>query len=250
MRHHVFAIVAVRAWTELLSEWIHRIPGFEMVGTATDATAALGDLARIESPVDIVVIEVSTRLALESAAALRRCDPPRKLIAVALDDDPGQAMAWASAGAAGLVGRNASVDQLCHALVNVSRGAAHCSDEISGALLRGIEANGGRRGGGRSSCLTEREQEVARLLAHGLTNKEIADHLHISPGTVKSHVHNVICKLGVRRRAYVARKLGHGADEPRIRESAPARAGHMGATEAGRYSTGAALEGLPTRHPS
>lgn len=251
MRHHVFAIVAVRAWTELLSEWILRIPGFELVGTATDATAALGDLARIDLPVDIVVIEVSTRLALESAPALRRADPPRKLIAVALEDDPGQAMAWASAGAAGLVGRNASVDQLCSALINVSRGAAHCSDEISGALLRGIEANGGRRTGGQGHCLTEREQEVAWLLAHGLTNREIADHLHISPGTVKSHVHNVICKLGVRRRAYVARKLGNGtAAESRIRESAPARAGHMGAAEAGWCSTGAALEGWPTHHPS
>ncbi|MGV0814689.1 response regulator transcription factor [Mycolicibacterium boenickei] len=253
MRHHVFAIVAVRAWTELLSEWIARIPGFELVGTASDATAALGDLTRIQAAVDIVVIDVSTRLALESASALRRADPPRKLIAVALDGDPGQAMAWASAGAAGLVGRDASVDQLCHALVNVSHGVAHCSDEISGALLRGVGANGGRRSGAHSHCLTDREQEVAWLMTHGLTNKEIADRLHISAGTVKSHVHNVICKLGVQRRAYVARKLGHGgatAADPRLREFVlPPQAGHTGAAEAGSCSTGAAAEGWPIRHP-
>lgn len=246
MRHHVFAIVAVKAWTELLAEWILRIPGFELAGTASDAEAALEGLARIECPVDIVVIEVSTRLALESASALLRADPPRKLIAVALDDDPGQAIAWASAGAAGLVGRNASVEELCQALVNVSRGAAHCSDEISGALLRGIGANGNRRAGGHGHSLTEREHEVAWLMAHGLTNKEIADHLHISPGTVKSHVHNVICKLGVQRRGYVARKLGSGGGPP----ITALRAGRRGAAEAGWCSTGAAVEGWPTRHPS
>lgn len=248
MRHNVFAIVAVRAWTELLSQWIRGIPGFELVGTASDATTALGDLARIDLPVDIVVIDVGTRLALESASALRRADPPRKLIALALDDDPGQAMAWAGAGAAGLLGCNASVDQLCHALVNVSRGAAHCCDEISGALLRGVGANGGRRTGGQGHCLTEREQEVAWLMTHGLTNKEIADHLHISAGTVKSHVHNVICKLGVQRRAYVARKLGNAGGAP-LRECLPPQAGHTGAAEAGWCSTGAAAEVRPIRHP-
>ncbi|MBU9765513.1 response regulator transcription factor [Mycobacterium sp. TNTM28] len=248
MRHHVFAIVAVRAWAELLGDWMRGIPGFEMAGTAADAATALVELARIDSPVDIVMIEVSTRLALESVAALRRADPPRKLIAVALDDDPGEAMAWASVGAAGLLGRNASAEQLGHALVNVARGAVHCSDEISGALLRGIGANGGRSAADAHNGLTDREQEVARLLAHGLTNKEIADHLHISPGTVKSHVHNVICKLGVRRRAYVARKLGHAGAAVRVRESAPA--GHTGAAEAGWCSTGAAGEGQLTRHLS
>jgi DNA-binding CsgD family transcriptional regulator len=79
---------------------------------------------------------------------------------------------------------------------------------VSTALLRGIgSTNGGSRRTRNATPLTGREEEVASLVAGGFTNKEIAARLHIAPGTVKSHVHNVIRKLGVARRAHVARKL-------------------------------------------
>lgn len=70
-----------------------------------------------------------------------------------------------------------------------------------------------KRGGSftPSTSLTTREREVAVLLADGLTNKEIASHMQIEPGTVKSHVHNVIRKFGVRRRAQVVARIRDGA---------------------------------------
>jgi DNA-binding NarL/FixJ family response regulator len=69
-----------------------------------------------------------------------------------------------------------------------------------------------RRPGGRDSDegLTEREQDVLRLLAEGLTDREIADVFRISPRTVESHVSSILRKFGLRNRAEAARRYHQG----------------------------------------
>lgn len=213
MRQRVF-IVALRAWAQLLARRIERLPDFEVVGSATDGAVALGQLERLAPPGCIVVIDATTRLALQTTSALQRAHPTTSVVVVGLDGDPGQAIAWATAGAVGLVESSASCDELLSTLSDVAGGDTHCSAGISGALLRGIgTTNDGSRKttsiplSSPSTPLSRREEEVAWLVAGGFTNKEIAARLHISAGTVKSHVHNVIRKLGVVRRGHVAVNL-------------------------------------------
>jgi DNA-binding NarL/FixJ family response regulator len=213
VRQRVFIVVAVKAWAQLLADRIER--QFEVIGSAADGAGALAELERSDAQGGIVVIDAGAQLALPTASALLRSDATIRLVAVALDEEPGQAMEWASAGAIGLVGRTASVDELLDTLTEVARGEASCSAGISGALVRGItNNNGGSRLAGSAAPLTERELEVAWLVASGLTNKEIATRLQISPGTVKSHVHKVIRKLGVGRRAHVSGKLSQDSRLP------------------------------------
>jgi DNA-binding NarL/FixJ family response regulator len=215
MQRRVFTIVSVRTWAQLVNDWIQTIPDFKVVGSTDDCTSAVAELERSDPPVEIVVIDVGTQLALQTAADLIRSDPARRLIAVALEDDPRQVIAWVTAGAVGLVGRTASLDELMRTLTEVADGQAHCSDSINSALLRGIASNGSRSKR-KTTPLTEREHEVADLVAKGCTNKEIATQLQIAPGTVKSHVHNVIRKLGVARRAHVSSVLPHYGLVPRL----------------------------------
>jgi DNA-binding NarL/FixJ family response regulator len=208
VRQRVFTVVAVRAWAQLLDDQIERMPEFEVVGSAPEGAVALNQLEQIDPPATIVVLDVGTRLALQAASALHQSDATKRLVAVGLDEDPSQAIAWAMVGAAALVGCTASLDELLRTLNEVAVGEAHCSAGVSGALLQAIGGkNGVPRATRNTMPLTGREQEVAWLVASGLTNSEIATRLQIAPGTVKSHVHNVIRKLGVARRAYVARKL-------------------------------------------
>src|SRR3989442_8173668 len=88
------------------------------------------------------------------------------------------------------------------------RGEQVCSTRISAGLLRRIAA--GPRAAGASAAtadataLTAREDQVVRLVAAGLSNKEIARRLDIGLATVKSHVHNVLGKLTLERRSQVA----------------------------------------------
>jgi DNA-binding NarL/FixJ family response regulator len=204
----IFVIVEVCAWAELLRDRIETGGRFEVVGIAADGEDALEEIARLDRPPDIVLVDAGSRLGLKTARALRGRDEAMRFVAIGLDDDPAQVLSWAMAGAKGLVARTASLDELLGAVAGVARGEAPCSPEVTGALLRGVGESEGRvLGGAPGERLTGRECEVARLVAAGLTNKEIAADLQIEPGTVKSHVHSVIRKLGVSRRAQVAAEL-------------------------------------------
>ena len=160
----VFLVAALSVWTQLLEDQVERLTNFEVVGSAPDGAAMLVEFERIQPPADIVVIDVSTRLALQTASALPRSHPTTRLVAIGLDEDPDQAIAWAAAGAVGLLGRTASRDELLSALTDVARGEAYCSAGISGALLRGVGgSSGGVRPCGSAAPLTRREERWPAL---------------------------------------------------------------------------------------
>jgi two-component system, NarL family, nitrate/nitrite response regulator NarL len=209
VRQRVFVMVPVAAWAELLSERIEKEGAFEVVGLASDAQVGLRQVETLDPPPDIVLVDAR----LEKAGALRTRRQAARLVAVGLEENPAQVLAWAMAGAAGLVARTASLEELLAILTGVARGESPCSPEVSGALLRGVGT--AERNGTAHPRLTDREWEVARLVEDGLTNKEIAARLQIEHGTVKAHVHNVIHKLGVSRRGQVGatlRREGPAAD--------------------------------------
>lgn len=208
MREKVFVIVAVMACAELLRDRLQRSDSFEVIGVAVDGEGALRQMALLDPPPDIVLLDVGARLALETARTLRERTAAIRLVAIGLDEDPTQVLSWAVVGATGLVARTAPLDELLSTVTGVSHGEAPCSPGVSGALLRGVaSSSGGMLSRRLAGGLTDRQWEVARLVGAGFTNKEIASHLQIEPGTVKSHVHSVIRTLGVSRRAQVAAKL-------------------------------------------
>ncbi|HEY2316804.1 MAG TPA: response regulator transcription factor [Solirubrobacteraceae bacterium] len=93
-------------------------------------------------------------------------------------------------------------------LVRIIRAVAHGEsgfDSRSAELMRSLVAH---RGEASAPDLTEREREVVSMLARGLTNREIGTRMFVSESTAKFHVHNVMRKLGVRRRAEVAYAAG------------------------------------------
>lgn len=197
------------------------MPDFEIVGSAASGVGAVAELERMRQPVVIVVIDAGARFAVETAAAIRQADAGKRIVAVNVDEVPDKAVIWAAMGALGLVGSSASLDELSATLRDVAAGQARCSAGISGALVRGVGSNGLARLHRNGAQLTDREKQIARLVAEGLTNHEIAVRLQISTGTVKSHVHNIIRKLGVRRRAHIRQKLNPDNPLPTHRGPAP-----------------------------
>jgi two-component system nitrate/nitrite response regulator NarL len=106
-------------------------------------------------------------------------------------------------GAAGYLLIDSSLDDLISNIKAVMNGETLCSPRVASlafdrvsALTRQIE---GRQVGDRAR-LTKRETEIVRLIDEGLTNKEIAVHLHIEVSTVKNHVHNILDKLHLHNR--------------------------------------------------
>ena len=144
---------------------------------------------------------------------------------VGVEESSSEVLAWAELGVTGLLGRAVPTCELLDSLSGVARGEAPCSPGVASALLRGVASMAEVSPSDPTQPrLTTREQEVALLLDEGCTNREIADRMQIEAGTVKSHVHNVMRKLGVSRRAQVAGRIRRDPRSPNW----PPRSGHRG----------------------
>jgi DNA-binding NarL/FixJ family response regulator len=183
-------------------------PDIEVVGEAADGLAAY-ELARTHRP-DVVLMDVRMPT-LDGIAGTRRIVtagvPSRVLVLTTFDLDSYVYEAL-KAGASGFVLKDMPRDELLHAV----RAAAAGEMPLAPAVLRRLVARFLDQPGGASSPredprvarLTERETEVLRLVAGGLSNAEIADELVVSPATVKTHVASLLHKLEVRDRLQAA----------------------------------------------
>ncbi len=106
------------------------------------------------------------------------------------------------AGAVSYILKTVSAEELIYALQGASRGMPVMTGDISQALTRGIRQRSTAQE--EASDLTGREREVLMLIAEGLSNKEIAEELHISIKTVKTHVSNLLMKCELEDRTQLA----------------------------------------------
>ncbi|KAF2781479.1 response regulator transcription factor [Streptomyces sp. OM5714] len=179
-------------------------PDIEVVGEAADG-AAVVPLVRQVRP-DVVAMDVRMPLldGIEATRALLRtvADPPRILVVTTFENDEYVYEAL-RAGADGFLLKRARPAEIVHAVRLIAEGESL----LFPASVRQLAAEYGDGGGNRATRallerarLTEREGEVLRLMARGLSNAEIAARLVVGTETVKSHVSAVLAKLGARDR--------------------------------------------------
>jgi DNA-binding NarL/FixJ family response regulator len=158
----------------------------------------------------VVLLDVTGRDGAGMAHALRAAHPAAPIVALGVDECEPSIVACAEAGVAGYVTREASIRDLLSTIHSAARGELRCSPQIAAALSRRVAALAAERTAGRPyGGLSQRELDVADLLALGLSNREITARLSIELSTVKNHVHNILEKLGVRGRADVAAWARH-----------------------------------------
>ena len=151
---------------------------------------------------DVVLVDVAQQDGFGVGRALAATCPDVPIVALALTDTSSDVIACADAGFVSYVPRDASLAQLRNIIGLAMRGEVLCDPKVSAALLRELCVR--RRQAVEEKAnepLTRRECEVLRLLGRGLSNKAIARHLIRSEATVKNHVHEILAKLRVRRRA-------------------------------------------------
>lgn len=191
-------------------------PGFRVVGEARDGAEAV-EAVRAHRP-DVVCLDVQMPN-VDGLEAARRIaalpEPPAVLVLTTFDHDDALFQAL-EAGASGFLLKNASPERLIDAVRTVAAGDALLAPDVTRRVISRATATAtatataaapvadraGRDGTAAlaSAGLTERESEVLRLLARGLSNAEIAAELYVGEATVKTHVSNVLQKLGLRDR--------------------------------------------------
>jgi DNA-binding NarL/FixJ family response regulator len=205
---------------DLVRAGLERILGSEddltIVAQCADGAHAL-DAIEVHHP-DVVVMDIRMRVmnGIEATRRIRDAHGPPVLILTTFDDDD---TLWGAidAGAAGFVLKDASAVDLIRAVRTVANGAAWLDPQVTPRVLAIYRTTvlPQAREQGRAEQLTDREHDVLRLIAGGATNGEIADTLHVSGGTVKSHVGSIFTKLGVRDRAgAIVYAYQHGIASP------------------------------------
>ena len=177
--------------------------GIEVVGEAGDGAAAL-DVVRRTRP-DVVLMDVRMPF-VDGVTATRRLvehDDSCAVVVLTTFGSDDHVLPALRAGARGFLLKNSSAEALIEAVRRAAAGGAVLDPAVVPAV---VTAAVGARGDDTPTALglTARELEVLRLLARGLSNAEIAQHLVVEPATVKTHVARVLAKLGARDRAQAA----------------------------------------------
>jgi DNA-binding NarL/FixJ family response regulator len=175
-------------------------PDIEVVGEAGDGERAVEEAARLEP--DVVLMDVRMPV-LDGIEATRRivADRGARVLILTTFDLDEHVYDALEAGASGFVLKDIEPEKLAEAVRVVAAGDALLAPSVTRRLIgEFVRRRPQAEGGGRLGELTEREAEVLRHLARGLTNQEIAASLHVSETTVKTHVGHVLGKLGLRDR--------------------------------------------------
>jgi DNA-binding NarL/FixJ family response regulator len=163
----------------------------EVAGCAGDGAEAVRLYQELRPDVTLMDLRMPRLGGVEAIEAIRSIDPEARVLVLTTYDGDEEIYCALQAGACAYLLKDAETQELLSAIRTVAEGGRHIPSTIAQRLAD-------RAMSGPS--LTEREVEVLRFVAAGLTNKEIASQLFIAEGTVKTHLNSIHEKLGVRDR--------------------------------------------------
>jgi two-component system nitrate/nitrite response regulator NarL len=183
----------------------------QIVGEAGSASEALESIPRLEPDIVLLDVDLPGTDGLTLLRELGPRMPNAKFVMLTVSSSSRDLSEAMRNGAIGYLTKDLSPDALQRAVLGLRHGELAMSRSMAASVIEGMSVAARRGGDGARADqpladLSPREEEILRLLADGLTDREIADRLTISPRTVETHVSNVLHKLDVRNRAQAARR--------------------------------------------
>jgi DNA-binding NarL/FixJ family response regulator len=182
-----------------LEQLLATAPDIELVGMAADGAQAVDLVAELAPDLVLMDLSMPEVDGIEATRRIAAAGDPTQVVVLTSFSDRQRILDALDAGAAGYVLKHAGPDELLDAIRAAHAGGAPLDPKAARVLL-----DRGRGGPGGAAKLSEREEEVLRLVADGLPNKLIARRLGIAERTVKAHLTNVFQRIGVTDRTQAA----------------------------------------------
>ena len=188
-----------------LLSYLELVDDMEVIGEAADGQEALEQIAALIAagqPPDVVLMDLLMpgMDGVAATAAITQRHPELAVVAMTSFTQADMVHGALQAGAAGYLLKDAEADEVAAAIRAACRGEVHLDPAIARQLTRSLVAPAAQT----VDALTDREREVLVLVAQGLSNRQIADALVISERTARTHVSNILGKLGVASRTQAA----------------------------------------------
>ena len=182
---------------QALMEAVKSRPDLELVGTAENGRVAIEEIRRLQPEVALVDMRMPELDGAQVLNAVVRDRIPTRVLFLSTHTESAKVYDLLAHGASGYLDKTSSAEEVCNAIVAAARGETVLSQTIEGDVLQQIRI----RAEDTSTSLTDREQQVLRLVAAGHSGPDIAEQLFIEASTVKTHLQHVYEKLGVSERA-------------------------------------------------
>ncbi len=179
--------------------------GITVIGTAVDGQQAAALAEELRPDVVLMDVRMPVMDGIQATERIRARLPECKVLMLTTFDDEEYIIRSLRAGACGYLLKDTPAESLAQAIKLTCAGIYQLAPSVAGKLIGNWQDSAaGRSPEPVDPGLTERELDVLRLLATGASNREIAEKLVVSEGTVKNHISNILSRLGLRDRVQAA----------------------------------------------
>jgi len=188
-------------------------PGIAVLGTAANGQEAVAQAQALQPDVILMDVRMPVLDGVAATAQVRRALPTCQVLMLTTFDDEEYIVAALRAGACGYLLKDLPASDLAQAIRAAHKGIYQIDPAVAGKMVAALTGSGPLAPApagapvppaARPDALSSREIEVLRLIAQGASNREIAETLVISEGTVKNHISNILGRLGLRDRTQAA----------------------------------------------
>jgi DNA-binding NarL/FixJ family response regulator len=180
----------------------------EVVGEAADGAEAVERADELRPDIVVMDLMMPNLDGIEATARIKAAHPELEVIALTSFIEEARVVAAIEAGASGFLLKDAEADELAIAIRAAAAGEVHLDPAVAGIVARRMRAAGSANGAtGQAdgfASLTGRERDVLARVARGLPNRQIAEDLGITERTARTHVSNILAKLGLASRTQAA----------------------------------------------
>jgi len=205
------AIVSdIRLYREGLGRLLSESGTINVIGVVTSHNELLGLLNKTH--LNLVLLDMRMVDSRDVVTSITSLYNKTKIIVIAVPENAENYLLCAESGISGYLTKESSVEELISAIETVGKGDLYCPGSITKNILDSIKHKHDTQAvkeqqhcySSLLNILTQREAQVVKLIAKGLSNKQIASKLTIEISTVKNHVHNILVKMGVESRTKAA----------------------------------------------